>query len=102
MATDSTTVAADNPDSRSQLPDDSVPTTLSLSLETFRRELPTLLTTHRGQWVAHRGTECAGLAKTAAALYQQCFRRGLKDDEFLVSHISPEIPDDEITWSSDV
>jgi hypothetical protein len=84
------------------LDDDPVAPVLGESLEAFRRDLPELLKTHRGKWVAHRGQQQIGIAQTAATLYQHCFRRGLKDHEFLVSHISPEIPDNEITWSGDL
>lgn len=81
------------------LDDDPVAPTLAESLEAFRRDLPGLLKTHRGEWVAYHGQQQIGIARTAATLYQDCFRRGLEDHEFLVSHISPEIPDNEITWS---
>jgi len=84
------------------LDDDPVAPVLAESLEAFRRDLPGLLKTHRGQWVAHHGQQQIGIARTAATLYQDCFRQGLKDHEFLVSHISPEIPDNEITWSGDL
>ena len=72
---------------------------LTRSLEAFRRDLPRLLETHHGKWVAYRGDERLGLGRTQTELYQQGFARGLKADEFLVCSIEPEIPDDEITWS---
>jgi hypothetical protein len=81
--------------------DDAVGPMIAESFEAFRRELPELLTRHRGKWVAHHGQQRIGIARTAAVLYEQCFRRGLNDDEFLVSHISPEIRDEEMTWSGD-
>lgn len=81
---------------------DAVPPMLARSLEAYRRDLPRLLRTHRGKWVAHHGDEIVGIARTAGVLYKKCFGRDLKDDEFLVSCISAEIPDDEITWSPDV
>ena len=82
--------------------DDAVSPVLAQSLAAFRRDLPELLKTARGKWVAHHGPQQVGIARTAATLYQRCFRQGLKDHQFLVSHISPEIPDDEITWSGDL
>lgn len=81
--------------------DDCVSPLIGRSLEAYRRDLPDLLKAHPGKWVAHHGEKQIGIARTAGALYQKFFRRGLKDDEFLVSHISPAIPDDEITWSGE-
>lgn len=78
---------------------DPVAPMLTRSLEAFRRDLPRLLETHYGKWVAYRGDERLGLGRTQTELYQQGFARGLKADEFLVCSIEPEIPDEEITWS---
>lgn len=78
---------------------DPVAPMLIRSLEAFRRDLPRLLETHYGKWVAYRGDERLGLGRTQTELYQQGFARGLKADEFLVCSIEPEIPDEEITWS---
>jgi hypothetical protein len=68
----------------------------------FRTELPKLLETHRGQWVAHHGHQRIGIASTADKLFRLGLELGLGEEEFLVSHIAPEIPDEEITWSRDV
>ena len=84
------------------LDDDAVSPVLAESLAAFRRDLPGLLKTARGKWVAHHGQQQIGISRTAATLYQRCFRPGLRDHEFLVSYISPEIPDNEITWSGDL
>ena len=80
--------------------DDPVPPMLARSWEAFRRDLPRLLTTHYGQLVAYHGDEQMGFGKTESELYEKGFARGLKQDEFLVCSIEPEIPDEEITWSS--
>ena len=72
---------------------------LTRSLETFRRDLPRLLESHGGKWVAYRGEQRLGFGKTQTELYEQGFAHGLKADEFLVCSIEPEIPDEEITWS---
>jgi hypothetical protein len=103
MTTESPHVAAEDKPHGGvvKLDDDPVAPVLAESLEAFRRDLPELLKTQRGKWVAHHGSQQIGIARTAAALYQRCFRQGLKEHEFLVSHISPEIPDHEITWSAD-
>ena len=44
---------------------------LAESLAAFRRDLPELLKTQRGKWVAHRGPQQIGIARTAATLHQQ-------------------------------
>ncbi len=54
------------------------------SQEAFYRELPKLLKTHGGQWVAYHGDELVGFARTQTELYERCVRRGLKPDEFMV------------------
>lgn len=76
-----------------------VPPMLARSLEAFRRDLPRLLETHYGKWVAYRCDEVLGMGETQTELYERGFARGLKPDEFLVCSIEPEIPDEEITWS---
>ena len=79
--------------------DDPAPPMLARSLEAFRRDLPRLLETHYGKWVAYHGDAQLGFGKTETGLYEKCLARGMKRDEFLVCSIEPEIPDDEITWS---
>ena len=79
--------------------DDPVPPMLARSLEAFRRDLPGLLKTHHGQLVAYHGDERMGFGKTETELYEKGFARGLKQDEFLVFSVEPEIPDEDITWS---
>lgn len=82
--------------------DDPVPPMIARSFEAFRRDLPALLETHYRQWVVYHGEEQLGFGRTETELHQKCLRRGLKRDEFLVCSIEPEIPDDEIIWSSGV
>jgi 6-phosphogluconolactonase/glucosamine-6-phosphate isomerase/deaminase len=75
------------------------------SQEAFRRDLPRLLQT-KGlyrHWVAYHGDERVGFARSDAELYEQCFRRGLKDHEFVVRCIVPELPRDlDFTPSSEL
>jgi len=79
--------------------DDPVSPTLARSLDAFRRDLPALLKTHYGRWVAYHGDEQLGFGKTQTELARKCLARGLKLDEFLVCSIEPEIADEDITWS---
>ena len=86
-------------DDGSEPASDPVSPLLAQSLQAFRRDLPRLLETHHGRWVAYHGDEQLGFSRTQTELYEKGFARGLKPDEFLVCSIEPEIPDDEITWS---
>ena len=79
--------------------DDSVPPMLGRSLDAFRRDLPRLLKTHYGKWVAYHGDAQVGFGRTETELYAKCLAQGMKRDEFLVCSIEPEIPDEEICWS---
>jgi len=67
------------------------------SIDAFRRDLPELLKTHPGKWVAYHGDERVGFGKTETGLYQACFRRGLTRDDFIVGFVTPGAfdPDEE-------
>ncbi len=73
-----------------------IPPGIRRSQEAFRRDLPQLLANKKleGQWVAYHGDERIGIARSARTLYRECYRRGLKDEEFDVCRIEPEEPDD--------
>jgi hypothetical protein len=74
------------------------------SIDAFRRDLPELLKTHYHKWVAYHGDERIGFGRTETDLYEECFRRGLTRDEFVVCGIDPGAfdPDEEIEVSRDV
>ena len=80
---------------KSSLRDAAVLPMIARSLESFRRDLPQLLETHYRQWVAYHGDEQIGFGRSQTMLYQECFRRGLKRDEFIVSCIEPGEADEE-------
>ena len=67
------------------------------SQATFRRDLPQLLKTDAGRWVAYNGDRQVALGRSKRKLYQQCLQQGLNLDEFTVRCIQPELPD-EIDW----
>jgi hypothetical protein len=73
-----------------------IPAGIRRSQEAFRRELPGLLEQKRlvRRWVAYHGAERIGIARDEADLYAECYRRGLKDEEFVVRCIVPELPPD--------
>ena len=60
----------------------------------FRRDLPELLRTHYRQWVAYHGDDRIRFGRTQFELYEECYRRGLHDDEFVVRSVEPEMPDE--------
>jgi hypothetical protein len=53
----------------------------------FLQDLPELLKTRRGQWVAYYGTERLGFGATKDALWDECCARGYQ--EFLIRRIRP-------------
>jgi hypothetical protein len=78
-----------------------IPPGIRRSMAAFRRDLPELLKNKKlfRRWVAYHGDERIGFACSSFDLYEECARRGLKDEEFAVCWIFPEIPEDEETMS---
>jgi len=77
---------------------------IAKSQAAFRRDLPELLKSRFRWWVAYHGDDRIGFGKTQRELYRECFRRGLKEGEFVVCSIEPdaaiEEPEVEITpWA---
>jgi hypothetical protein len=62
-----------------------------LGWKTFQEELPQLVREHAGEWVAYQGGRRLGFARTRTELYQECLRRGLKREEFLVCCVEPAV-----------
>lgn len=60
------------------------------ALEAFERELPRLWREHPGQWVAYQGARILGFAAQKHELYERCFERGPKRDEFVIFCIEPQ------------
>jgi hypothetical protein len=65
---------------------------IALSQKAFFRDLPELLKKHYRKWVAYRGDERIGLSPSKRLLCQECLRRGLAADEFVVRSIEPQVP----------
>lgn len=61
------------------------------SRSAFLSDLPELLKAHPGKWVAYRGRRRLGVAPAKRALYQQCLDQGLREDEFIVCSIEPDV-----------
>jgi hypothetical protein len=57
-------------------------------LEAFARDLPELLRTHAGKWVAYINGERLRIADTQTELDREClYDRGLPHEEFVVFYI---------------
>jgi len=80
------------------------PPMIQKSIDAFRRDLPELLKTHEGKWVAYHGDEQVGFGRTQTGLYQECFRHGLTRDDFVVAFVEPGAfdPDEQFEVTSDV
>jgi hypothetical protein len=50
----------------------------------FYRDLPELLKTHLGQWVAYHGDQFVGSARTQTELFRRCVGCGLRESDFIV------------------
>jgi hypothetical protein len=77
------------------------PTPIRKARAAWRRDLPTLLRTHPGQWVAYHEERRIAVGSNKTDLFQQCLRNGLQRGEFLVLRIEPEV-EHEVTLPLDV
>jgi hypothetical protein len=68
-----------------------MPEGLRVSKEAFLRDLPQLLLRKklRKKWVAYHGSRRLGFDVSETALYQKCFRMGLREEQFYVGWIMP-------------
>ena len=66
---------------------------IAKSQEAFCRDLAELLNSRYGWWVAYHGDERLGFGRTQTELYEECFRRGLTDDQFVVRCVMPDAAD---------
>ncbi len=65
----------------------STPPAILEAQRVYLQDLPELLKTHRGQWVAYYGKERLAVAATQDALCEECFARGYQ--EFFIRCIEP-------------
>jgi hypothetical protein len=56
----------------------------------WRRDLPTLLETHPGKWVAYHGDRQIGIGSRKTQLFQECLHAGLERGQFIVLRIEHE------------
>ena len=90
---------AENPilsrEPRSLLPTEVSPL-IARAQQVFRRDLPGLLLSHDGQWVAYRGDQQVGFGDSMMDLYRECFRVGFKTDELVLRHVDSEQLEEEL------
>jgi hypothetical protein len=80
---------------------DAIPAAVRQARAAWRSDLPKLLASHRGQWVAYQGQRQAGIGDTKTELVRQCLAAGSKHGEFVVLLVEPEA-DHQITVPVDV
>jgi hypothetical protein len=80
---------------------DAIPAFVQQARAAWRSDLPRLLASHRGQWVAYEGQRQAGIGDTKTELVQQCLAAGLRRSEFVVLLIEPEA-DQQVTVPVDI
>jgi hypothetical protein len=82
-------------------PDPEIPPLVLRSQQAFWQDLPELLNDHRnhGKWVAYHGAERVAFSRSDVEAYQECFRRGLKHEEFYVGRLEAD-PDGVPPWGT--
>jgi CheY-like chemotaxis protein len=81
--------------------EDPIPPIIVRSQKAFERDLDDLLKTHYRQWVAYHGDEQIGFGRSQTALIERCFRRGLREDQFVVRSIEPLLADEDLVFPAD-
>ena len=73
-----------------------IPPGVTKSQQAYYHDLPELLKDRLGWWVAYHGDQRVGFARKEIDLYEECFRRGLTDEQFVVRCVMPGEPDEEV------
>src|SRR4051794_15804240 len=75
---------AASPHEPSELLNPEIPPLVLSSQKAFWHDLPELLKDRRnhGKWAAYHGVERVVISRSDVEAYQECFRRGLKHEEF--------------------
>jgi hypothetical protein len=82
-------------------PNPEIPPLVLRSQQAFWHDLPELLKNkrNRGKWAAYHGSERVVIGRTAVEAYQECVRRGLKDEEYYVGKLEAD-PDGIPPWGT--
>ncbi len=78
-----------------------IPPLVLQSQKAFWRDLPELLKIkrYRKKWAAYHGDERVAITRSDVDAYQECFRRGLKHEEFYVGKLEAD-PDGIPPWGT--
>ena len=57
----------------------------------YLADLPQLLQTKPGRWVAYTAQGCLAEGEEELALFRWCERQGLRPEQFLVARVEPEV-----------
>jgi hypothetical protein len=82
-------------------PNPEIPPMILRSQQAFWQDLPELLKDkrNRGKWAAYHGEERVAIGRSDVEAYQECFRRGLKHEEFYVGKLEVD-PDGIPPWGT--
>ena len=82
-------------------PRSEIPPLVLQSQKAFWRDLPELLKVKRNHktWAAYHGDERVAITRSDVEAYQECFRRGLKHEEFYVGRLKVD-PDGIPPWGT--
>jgi len=80
-----------SPENNTELKSWCIPEGIRRSQEALRKALPALLSQPKLSrcWVAYHGSECIGVSADGPSLREECFRRGLPDDQYYIGLIDP-------------
>jgi hypothetical protein len=66
----------------------------------FCKDLPELLKTEDGKWVAYRGEQRLGIADSSTHLYRECLAQGLDPKELFIEMIHPDAASNQFSFAS--
>ena len=83
------------------VPNPEIPPLVLQSQKAFWRNLPELLKIKRNRkkWAAYHGDERVAITRSDVDAYQECFRRGLKHEDFYVGKLEAD-PDGIPPWGT--
>jgi hypothetical protein len=92
---------AEVPQPAAHQPNPEIPPMVVRSQQAFWKDLPELLTDkpNRGKSAAYHGGERVAISRSDVEAYQECFRRGLKHEEFYLGRLEAD-PDGIPPWGT--
>ena len=79
-------------------------TSIAEAIATFRRAIPQLFDSHRGEWVAYRGGELLGFGTSKDDLFNEWLRQGVGRREIFIRKIDEDslLETDQVDASPDL